>query len=134
MGYRRAAQLRRLTFESPEFAGLEVETRLPSIRVYTRVAALTTGLVLFDPGRADDVAELFDTMAEYFDSWNLEAADGAPIPVSAEAMHELDKDMAQALLESWCDALAGVPDPLPSASDGGSPADAIPMTAADLAS
>ncbi len=136
MGYVRNP-LRRLAFADPQFAGWDIDTRVPDVRTWMRVADLTNDRRLsFDnPACADDVDELVGIVAGHLADWNLEDEQGAPVPLSAEAIHPgLDKDAVKALIEAWIDTLVGVPAPLPQPSADGSPADEIPMTPLNQAS
>lgn len=135
MGFRRAA-LRRLAFEDPQFAGWEVDTRVPSVRDWMQVARLTgQGIDINDPGQADRLDDVLDIICEHLAEWNLEDAAGRPVDVTREAVSPgLDKDAVKALVEAWITALVAVPDPLPRPSTDGSPVDGIPMTPLDQAS
>lgn len=67
-------------------------------------------------------------------SWNLEDEDGKPLPMTMDAVKEIDHDLVTALNNAWVQTLIGVhsADPLPESSTSGEPSpepSAIPMEA-----
>lgn len=129
-GYRRKARLFNLAF-APDHPlhGLEVTARSVSMRDLLAVMELASlaGASLRD--QAVGVGRLTEKLAELIVSWNLEDEDGNPVPATAEGVQGQDMDFVLALCESWIDAVAGVPAPLPQPSEDGAPSleASIPM-------
>ena len=122
MGFREPSTIT-LTFEhGDEYHGLEVRMRSMSIADWLQASGL-------DGGDGDNAAATIKRFYTHLVSWNLEDADGQPIPV-AEAPNR-DSRLIRRLNNAWMEALTGVhkADPLPETSPSGetSPAPAIPM-------
>ncbi|HEY5986051.1 MAG TPA: hypothetical protein VIV12_06640 [Streptosporangiaceae bacterium] len=118
-GYVHQRKVYKLTFDDPEMGGLVV-----------RVRGLTTGELLqfsrlrgtVDDAEAADAAErMLRQFAAKLVSWNLEEPEGMPVPATYEALLGLDDDFVMTLVDSWVEAVAGVPAPLGPSSNGGGP-------------
>jgi hypothetical protein len=123
VGFREPSTITLTFAPGDEYHGLEVRMRGLSIADWLQAAGL-------DGGEGDNTSA---TMKRFYDaliSWNLEDADGNPVPVS-DAQNR-DSRMIRRLNNAWIEALQGVRrnDPLPDASPSGgtSPAPPIPMT------
>lgn len=123
MGFREQPNTITLRFdEGDELHGLEVTLQGMSIGEFMSSMG-------WDGGDGDDTAQTMEKFHKALISWNLEDADGQPIPVTAS--RERPHRLILRLNNAYVDALTGVhkSDPLPegSASGENSPAPAIPM-------
>ena len=138
MGYKRPPLL--LTFSNPEFEGLEVRAKRPSVGDIFDLARLRT----VPPGLTEEqitqrAREMQVKVASFIRSWNLEEdeldADGeptgrdVPVPVTPEGVARQDFDLITAIMTAIGAGGAGVAPPLSQPSNGGvpSPAASIPM-------
>lgn len=71
----------------------------------------------------EDMAGIYDILGPKLVSWNLEEADGSPIPFNRDTLAAQDKALAVAIVESWTDALSSVRRPLAQPSPDGSPSE-----------
>lgn len=78
-------------------------------------------------------ADSVKRFADHLTSWNLEDAQGNPLPTTLEAIRTVDKDLIAALNNAWINSLIGVhdADPLPETSPSGGPSlvESVPMEA-----
>lgn len=117
MGYREQPQTIKLKFAPDDkLYGLEVRLRGLSIGEYLKL----TGL---DGSDGEGIGGGIQRFAESLIEWNLEDADGQPIPTTLEAVQQRDKELILRLATAWLDAVNGVHegDPLPASSPGGEP-------------
>ncbi|MCI0690227.1 MAG: hypothetical protein L0Y54_23765 [Sporichthyaceae bacterium] len=139
MGYRRDTTYR-LKFADPEFHGLEVSVRAPSVGEVidlTERAGELSGLMAGDlaalagqAGRAR-LEAIFADFARYLVSWNLEDAQGRPVPPTLDGVLTQDAPFIFQIMKAWQEYVAGVPFPKGPSSNGGgqSPAASLPMEA-----
>lgn len=130
MGYQRS--LLKLVFQDPEFEGLEVTMRRPSIGRLHPLAALQETVRDPDVGADATMAamdQILATLAESLASWNLETDQGAPVAPDLEGLRGQDPVFIMTVMEAWLDAAVGVAPPLPRPSSDGVPSEVgqIPM-------
>lgn len=123
MGFREPSTIK-LTFQpGDDLHGLEVHMRGMSISDFMQSSGM-------DGGDGDNANATMKRFYQHIVSWNLEDADGQPIPVT-DAPNR-DSRMIRRLNNAWIETLTGVhtADPLPETSPSGetSPAPPIPMT------
>ena len=90
-----------------------------------------TGL---DGGEGDtNGAAAVRRFVDHLISWNLEDEDGKPVPMTMDAVKEMDKDLIKNLNNAWINTLVGVheSDPLEESSPSGGPSlvESVPMEA-----
>lgn len=106
----------KLVFEG-DMAGAEVVLKATSIATVMKV-------------RESDAAELADLLAEHVISWNLETAEGEPLPATGEAIREhMEEAVLAVIVRHWFKAAVGVSAPLDDGSTSGEPflEESIPM-------
>ena len=112
-----------LTFDDPEFEGLVVRCRRPSIGMtLTFSKAGGVGVREIDPLLSDLASLLVD--------WNMvDPVSGDPIPTTVEGVRSCDLALILAIMSTLTSRIAGVPAPLVSASGDGEPSleESIPM-------
>jgi hypothetical protein len=118
MGYRRQRRLIRLTFEDPQYEGLEVRARsVPLGKVLAFVDLAGAGG--FTPEHKEQLNDLFALFASALEFWNLEDEDGQAVPTTLAGLLEQDTDFVMELVLAWLDGVVNVPAPLPGKSPGG---------------
>lgn len=117
MGYKRKRKIFNLKFQDPEFAGLEVRVKSPTLGRFIEVANL--GDVNVASPTPQVVNTMVSTLVDVIVSWNLEDDDDQPIPVTDAALRDLDPDFLGAVFEAWGEAVAEVPAPLADSSSSG---------------
>lgn len=129
MGYRVERRTARLRLEEP-FEGAELVCRLDiNTELYMRIAPL------IERSQGQPTGELVGLFAEQIiESWNLEDAQGAPLPIQAETiLRELPAALVGQIMAGWqaaMDTEVSVAAPLgpPSSAPGTSgPAPSAPM-------
>jgi hypothetical protein len=125
-GYQRS--LLKLTFTDPEFAGLEIRAKRISFGKLLGLLELK-GLEKFSdasPEVRTALTGLFRDLSNTIVSWNLEDPNlddpdgpGIPVPVSPEALENLDPPLVMAVVDAIREASVGVAAPLESSSSGG---------------
>lgn len=128
-GYKRPPLL--LTFTNPEFEGLEVRCRRPSVGDILDLAQLRG---ITSAASEADIQERVDALmtrlASLIVSWNLLDDNDEPVKITAESIAAQDFYLMIAITGALLDASgAGVRPPLPRPSDDGAPslAASIPM-------
>jgi hypothetical protein len=128
MGYKAKLKTYLVKFdEGHEFHGAEARLRGMTYGEWEQV----TGL---DGGEGDtNGAVSVRRFVEHLISWNLEDGDGKPLPMTIDAVKEIDHDLVAALNNAWVQTLIGVhaADPLPESSPSGGPSlvESVPMEA-----
>lgn len=156
MGYKRN-KVYLLTFDDPEFEGLEIRCKGASIGAVTGAVSFTNWTDKdFTPEMAKDLPrvvrilagcsvdciekhdELPEGQTHYANrivSWNLEEEDGTAVPANYEGLLSQDIDFVMAVCFAWMDGVVGTPGPLDGNSlAGGQSVEAlIPMETSSLA-
>ena len=97
---------------------------------YVKLRATPIGVVMkIRNGGWDTFAELAGLLAEYVQEWNLDGSDGAPLPITAEAiLNDLEQVVFIKIISEWSKAAAGITAPLdPPGADGTLTDGDIPM-------
>lgn len=121
MGYRRPSY--RLTFEDPQFEGLEVSARgmsIESMLDLMKLADINTSEDLSDEDR-EKILALCDTFGSALVSWNLEDDQGQPVPADANGLRKQDLGLLLGLVQSYTSGVIDVSVPLGRKSSGGMP-------------
>jgi hypothetical protein len=71
----------------------------------------------------------WEIIAEHLVGWDLEDADGAPIPTTAEGLRSLDPPAAWLITVEWLRAVRGISAPFDRRSAGGGPSPEADNTA-----
>jgi hypothetical protein len=139
MGFRAKRKVIVLQF-ADDLEGLEVRARSLSMAelldLGDQIAALESGGL----AALSEVRGLINQFAEHLESWNLEDEDGAPIPMTAEAVLGQDPGMVIEMVLAWAEGVVSIrkSDPLDPSSTNGMPSElsSVPMvsTSASLAS
>lgn len=139
MGFRAKRKVIVLQF-ADDLEGLEVRAHSLSMAelldLGDQIAALESGGL----GALSEVRGLINQFAEHLESWNLEDEDGAPVPMTAEAVLEQDPGMVIEMVLAWAEGVVTIrkSDPLDPSSTNGTPSalSSVPMasTSASLAS
>jgi hypothetical protein len=143
MGFKYDPNTYNLSFEEGHFLhGLNVKVRSVGLGKFTKISTLA--MAASAVGRADlseeealkasvealeAVEGLFDLFSSCLVSWDLEDAEGKPIPATKEGLHELDLEFVMALITEWQTVIGGVSQSLGkgSVSGGTSPVPPIQM-------
>lgn len=129
-GFRRRTYLLKFGPDSG-FDGLEVRMRGMSVDTLARLAQLADL-----KGRADGEFEaadlgrlepMWEAVAGALIEWNVLDDDGAPVPVTLDAVRSEDLSMLFAIVDAWQTQVAGVSGPLGRRSPGGGPSAAPPI-------
>jgi hypothetical protein len=135
MGFVRQSKTYRLTFEDPEFEGLEVRARSVPVGTLVELIGLAsvvergTGSLTADETKA--VGQLFAGFGKALVSWNLEEPilddDGEPtgevrpVPATVEGLYSQDLEFVMQIISAWMEAVGGVAAPLGQRSADGAP-------------
>ncbi len=123
MGFKYESPRIRVAFEQGhDFHGFEATLRKLTLGEFLDI----TGI-----GEVDGVsiAHQLSRMGDKLLGWNLEDAQGQPIPATSQSVLEQDKDLMVAVLAAWLDAINGVKAPLAQSSPATAPSleASIPM-------
>ena len=104
-GFRLPEKTARITFEGTDYDGAEIQLRLS--------VSFAQFIALRESAQGEDQA----AMARLFGQnvlmdWNLEDADGKPIPADAEGMLAIPLELTNLIVQHWVEEVAGVPAPL----------------------
>lgn len=109
MGFQRGTL--NLVFADPQFDGLEVKARRASIGEISKLTQLAN--VDADSLTEDEqhtyVDKLCNALAKGVNSWNYEDEEDNPIPVTTQAMRDVDLVMLYSILDAWLRASTEVP-------------------------
>ena len=120
MGYVRKRKVFVLTFEDPEYAGLEVRATSTSLGNLLGMVDLTQISTRgFRPEDITSINDLFELFSNCLVSWNLEQEDGTPVPCTLAGLRDQDMDFALELIMAWMDGVVSTPAPLPGKSNSG---------------
>lgn len=137
-GYRPKRTLYRLTFEDPDFEGLEVTVRSASLDTLMQLLGFSGELDGLSDEQAKggallgQVTAMLRLFARLLHSWNVEDDDGLPVPATFEGLFSQDFGFVMPVIERAAAAMTQAPPPLPAGSPSGgiSPEALIPMTPA----
>jgi len=104
-GFRIPEKTARITFEGTDYDGAEIILRLS--------VTFAQFIALRESAQGDDQ----EVMARLFGEtvlmeWNLDDADGNPIPANSDGMLSIPIQLTNLVVQHWVEAVAGVPAPL----------------------
>ena len=104
-GFRLPEKTARITFEGTDYDGAEIQLRLS--------VSFAQFIALRESAQGEDQ----EVMARLFGQsvlmgWNLEDADGNPIPADSDGMLAIPLQLTNLVVQHWVEAVAGVPAPL----------------------
>lgn len=136
MGFRLAPRTFNLVFTDPALNGLQVRVRSITVDEFMEMTGLSEDVVIGGGVTLSEKAPLNMTLlgkvAARIDSWNLEDAERAALPVSVENLRAQDLTLARAVARAYLEAVSGVSVPLDgqSASGGTSAAELSDLASA----
>jgi hypothetical protein len=104
-GFRVPEKTARITFEGTDYDGAEIVLRLS--------VTFAQFIALRESAQGEDqegMARLFGESVLM--EWNLEDADGNPIPANSDGMLAIPLQLTNLVVQHWVEAVAGVPAPL----------------------
>ena len=110
-GFRLPERTAKINFEGTDYDGAEIQLRLS--------VSFAQFIALRESAQGDDQ----ESMARLFGQnvlmdWNLEDADGKPIPADGDGMLAIPLELTNLIVQHWVEAVSGVPAPLePQSSD-----------------
>lgn len=111
-----------LEFEGTGLEGAVVKLRSPSIATMDKLLEVGT-----------DRNAQYQIMIDHLESWNLDTAEGEPLPHTVEAMlTHMEAGVAKLILKEWYLAARGVTAPLDQRSDDGEQPPAEESTAPSI--
>lgn len=125
MGYVAPRRARKLIFaeDDEDMQGLVVRCNSVPLADFLEIASLTT-VADSDPGAAASL-KIFDDLLERFASvlveWNVEDADGDPIPTTVAGLSQHEFGWVLNLIKAWIQTIGDVAGPLPQPSSDGVP-------------
>jgi hypothetical protein len=130
MGFQLKRKTYLLDFKGTDLAGLEIRMQGMTTAEFIHLEELQ------EEGAKDSAKGLllFQFLATKIVNWNLEDEDGEPIPVSGEALLQLEPGDIFMAMERYKEAVSGVPDPLEQTSPAGMrwEGEPIPMVAPSI--
>jgi len=127
MGFQRSTL--KLVFEDPQFEGFEVKSRRLSIDALFTIADLRAVDWTDTKAAREAFTALTTELATVLTGWNLEDADGNPVPLTADTLGAQDYALILAISGALMEGSSGVSRPLSPPSNGGEPSveASIPM-------
>lgn len=125
MGYKVNSNLYKLKFEGTDYDGLEIVVRGLSVGSLLELESMSKG----DSGKSlKGVRRMAEILTARIKEWNLEDDNGY-VPISLEAVLDLEIDLLTAIVSAWSESQASVDENLGKGSDSGrtSPEVSIPM-------
>lgn len=109
-GYVREPQQYHLVFTDEDMRGLEIHIGAVNLGEFMHLQELGDNALI-----GDDVAmvELFTAFCEALISWNLENADGTPVPPTIDGLKTMDVNFVLRLVREWMTAIASPRSPAP---------------------
>jgi hypothetical protein len=137
MGFKPPKTLYKLKFEDPALDRLEVTIRGVDVNTMLELQSFADLAAVDDPGKmspaeikasSNNLKRTVTILADALVSWNLEADDDTPLPVSYDTLSRQEPSFVMKIVEAWSTAIAGVNTPLEKGSNSGvtSPAVSIP--------
>jgi hypothetical protein len=109
MGFKPPKKLYKLSFDDPEYAGLEIYARSLSIEKFLAVSRLSDELKNKDDKEAESIVnDLFTSFVKSVDHWNIEDDNDKPVPLSLKGLKSLDYDFVVSVIRAWLAAMANV--------------------------
>ena len=104
-GFRIPERTARITFAGTDYDGAEIQLRLS--------VSFAQFIALRESAQGEDqegMARLFGE--NVLMEWNLEDAEGMPIPADADGMLAIPLELTNLIVQHWVEEVAGVPAPL----------------------
>ena len=104
-GFRIPEKTALITFKDTDYDGAEIQLRLS--------VSFAQFIALREAAQGEDqegMARLFGE--NVLMEWNLEDADGNPIPANSDGMMAIPLQLTNLVVQHWVEAVAGVPAPL----------------------
>jgi hypothetical protein len=129
MGFRPEPTIYSLNFKGTFLDGLHVKISCCTIREYNKMMN-TTGATQEQQDNLDKLTELvkelaarndwvLNLLASHLVSWDLEDADGNPVPTTRDGIDSQERAVIAQLIAAWQMAMVSVPNPLkPDSSNG----------------
>lgn len=124
MGYRKVPRIYTLEFEG-ELEGMIVRTK--SVK-FGKMRAIMNMMDDDDTKDVEVMERLAKELVEVIVSWNLEDEAGKEIPVSLEAIDDLEYDEVIAITNKWMDSMTGPEKDLGKDSNSGETFPGQPLT------
>lgn len=133
MGYRQQARVYRLVWEDGPFVGLEVRGKSLPVGAFLAIEGsqhklqelITRGAV--SEAEMQEVLEPVQRIVDAIVSWNIEDAEGRPVPVTLDGFMSLTQEEVTAILTAWANAGTNVSTPLERPSPDGELEASLPM-------
>lgn len=127
MGFTPKSTVYTLDFEGTEYDGLEVRMRATKLGALFGAPELLGIAERLDPSgknlpAADDldrVMDQFRDLADHLVSWNIDAADGSPLPATLDGLKALELPLVNQIAQTWRTAMGEVAPPLSGGSSSG---------------
>lgn len=124
-----------LVFADPEYDGLEVRMRRPSIADLLDLASYSERLdaTTTRAERGKEIRAHLEFLASRIVSWNLgDSLSGEPVPISGDGLATLDWPFVNLLETAWARQAAEVDPPSPAPSNDGGPFPEVPLPMEEL--
>ena len=131
MGFREQPKVYRLEFEG-DFEGLVVKVTVPMFGKVAELEAQVGGLAELVGKQADELTpddvkaaigsskDMVDTFLDNLVEWNVEDAQGVPIPADREGLGRVSSTLGRHIITTWWEFVSGeLPDPKEQPSSGG---------------
>ena len=104
-GFRIPDQTAHITFSGTDYDGAEIWVKLN--------VSFAHYIALREAAEGDDQAKMAELFGgEVLMEWNLEDADGKPIPTTGDGMLQIPLSLAMLIVQHWIEAVSAVPVPL----------------------
>lgn len=98
-----------LHFEDSALSDLEIRVTACSVNEFNEIMGSATAV---GDEAIEGANKLLAKFAENIVSWNMENADGSPMPITAESLGALEQPLVIRLISAWQAAMVTVPNPL----------------------
>jgi len=104
-GFRLPEKTARITFEGTDYDGAEIQLRLS--------VTFAQFIALREAAQGEDQAGMARLFGQnVLMEWNLDDADGNPIPADGDGMLAIPLELTNLIVQHWVEEVAGVPAPL----------------------
>lgn len=117
MGFKPEQTIYKLTFKGTALDGLEVRVGSLTIREYN--AMLRAGSADGPAGVLKANVSVFELFLSKLISWNLEDADGNPVPQDMAGLESQERPVVTGIINAWQMAMVNIDGPLKSDSSSG---------------
>lgn len=113
-----------LHFEESSLSEVEVKVTACSVNQFNEIMGGATAVGDEAVKGANKLLELF---AEHIMSWNFENEDGSPMPITAQALGDLEQPLVIRLIAAWQAAMVTVPNHSRTRSYSGAPSEELSL-------